>query len=227
MLWSAVQAVCAPLGQVGLERLCQKDLTAPLEKVEARIPITIRVATEADIDELTDLAEGLWSGSDEVGPYSRLGVRQTIVDRMDRGQKCFVAQIDDQIVHYNWIGFGSEETIAGTGRYLHLNDDEAVCHDGMTVEQYRGQRVHFAVHNEMLIWLRENGFRRAYTVVGVLDRPANITHHRLDWDFSGIMAYLITGKTKRPYVLRVSGTLDPFDHRVPADHTDRRPRRTS
>lgn len=221
VLWSAVEFAVSPVGQLGLESLCRKDLTGPLGSVEAKIPITIGPATASDIDQIVDLAEGLWSGTDGIGPYTRLGVRPTILDRFDRGQKCFVAKIGDQIVHYNWIGFDHEETIAGTGRYLHLNADKAVCHDGMTTEEYRGQRIHLAVHNQMLIWLKENGYRRAYTVVGALDRPANITHHRLDWEFSGVMLYLITRTTKRAYVLRVRGTLDPFNNRLPVDDSNR------
>lgn len=58
----------------------------------------------------------------------------------------------------------------------------------------------------MLNWLKQNSYRRAYTVVGALDRSANITHHRLDWDFSGTMLHLITKRSKRPYVIRVKGT---------------------
>ena len=212
--WNIAQAAIAPIGQLGLESLCQKDLTKPLSDVEAKIPITIGPAPRADIDQITALAEGLWDGVDEIGPYTRLGVRATVVDRFDRGQKCFVAKIGDQIVHYNWIGFGCEETIAGTGRFLVLDDGEAVCHDGMTVEQYRGKGVHLAVHNQMLIWLKEHGYRRAYTVVGTLDRPANITHHRLDWEVSGRMLYLITKRSRRVFVVRVGGTLDPFDERL-------------
>ena len=213
LLWSGVQNAVSPIGQLGLESLCQKDLTEPLPVVEARIPITIGPADANDIDQITALASGLWAGSDEIGPYTRLGVRGTVLDRFERGQKCFVAKIGDDIVHYNWIGFDYEETIAGTGRYLRLDDDEAVCHDGMTVQRYRGKGVHLAVHNQMLIWLKENGFKRAYTVVGALDRPANITHHRLDWEFSGVMLYLITHRSKRPFVVRVRGTLDPFNER--------------
>ena len=211
VLWRVFEDCLAPIGQVGLESICRKDLAVPLVDMTPRADVDISVATEDDIDQLVGLVESNWHDSDEVGPYTELGGRGTIVDRFQRGEKCFVAKIGTDIVHYNWIAFDREEAIAGTGLIVCLTDgQEAVCHDGFTVEAWRGMGIHPAVNSAMLRWLKESGYRYAYTVVGTVSRSSNITHHRLDWEFTGVMLYLISRRTGKARVWRLKGTLAPF-----------------
>lgn len=218
LLWKALVMCLTPLGKLGLESLCQKDLTQPLGEVWAKADITVCIATEADIEQLVTLVAGLWGHTGELGPYNELGIRGTILDRFRRGQKCFVGKIEREIVHYNWIGFDWEETIAGTGCFIRLRDDEAVCHDALTVEAWRGRGIHTAVHNQMLLFLKEAGYRRAYTVVGTLDRSSQKTHHRLDWQFSGTMLYFIPHGADKALIWRIKGVLDPFVYREKSAH---------
>lgn len=212
LAWNAVERAVRPVAQVGLESICQKDLTGPLSDVSARVEIEISPATESDVDQLVDLVKSNWDGTSEFGPYSELGFRATILDRMQRGQQCFVAKIGTDIVHYNWIAPDSEEAIAGTGLIASLAEGrEAVCHDGFTVEAWRGRGIHPAVNNAMLRSLKASGYQTAYTVVGTLDRPSNITHHRLHWRFSGVMLYFISRRARRSHVWCLKGTLAPFE----------------
>lgn len=60
MLLKALRTYLAPLGQLGLESLCQKDLTQPLGEVRAKADITVCIADEADIELLVTLVAGLW-----------------------------------------------------------------------------------------------------------------------------------------------------------------------
>ena len=213
MLWEALEPFLSPFGKLGLESLCRKNLTQPLGEVSARADITVCTATNADIEQLVTLVAGHWGHTGDLGPYTKLGIRGTILDRFRRGQKCFLSKIGREIVHYNWIGFHWEETISGTGRFIRLRDDEAVCHDGLTVEAWRGKAIHTAVHNQMLLFLKEAGYRTAYTVVGTLYRSSYITHHRLDWQFSGVMLYFISHRTGKAWICRIRGTLEPFVYR--------------
>ncbi len=211
LLWRAAESCLAPIGQAGLESICRKDLTAPLADVTARADIDISMATEDDIDRLVAVIESNWAGRDGLGPYGELGFRGTVVARFERGQKCFVAKVGDDIAHYNWIALDWGEAIAGTGLIARLTEgEEAICHDGFTVGAWRGLGIHPAVNNAMLQWLKESGYRYAYTVVGTVSRSSNITHHRLDWEFTGVMLYLISRRTGRAWVWRVRGTLAPF-----------------
>jgi RimJ/RimL family protein N-acetyltransferase len=214
LLLRAGERAFSPIGQAGLESICTKDLTTPLEEVKARAEIEIGLAGEDDVDQLEQLVASMWPSSYQYGPYAALGHRKTIVSRLQRGQKCFVARVGPDIVHYNWISLDWDEAIAGTGVVAFLAPgQEAVCHDGFTVTAWRGKGIHTAVNNAMLRWLQDAGYRTAYTVVGTLDRRSNITHHRLGWRFSGVFFYLISRRTRRAWVLRVKGTLRPYEKR--------------
>ena len=210
LLWETLATCVSPFGQLGLESLCQKDLRRPLEEVRARAGILICQAAEADMEQLVALVTGHWGHTVERGPYSKLGIRNTLLHRFHRGQKCFVGKIGEKIVHYNWIAFQWEETIAGTGRFIRLEQNEALCHDALTIEAWRGKSIHTAVHNQMLLFLKKAGYRRAYTVVGALDRASRKTHHRLHWEFSGTMVYFIPRGAGKARVWRARGTLNPF-----------------
>lgn len=212
LLWKGVEWVAAPIGQIGLESICHKDVSEPIDEVTARVDIEISIATEDDIDQLVELVESNWGHNDEYGPYTELGYRGTIVDRMERGSTCFVARHGCEILHYNWISFDWEEAIVGTGLVADLaGGRDVVTHDGFTVEAWRGKGIHTAVNNRMLRWLHDAGYQNAYTVVGTLDRSSNITHHRLSWRFSGVLLYLLPRRSGRPRVWRLKGTLAPFE----------------
>lgn len=212
MLWWVGERCLAPIGQAGLESICRKDLVAPLTDVTARVEIDISQATDDDIDQIVELARSNWRDLDDGGPYAELGHRGTVEDRLRRGQKCFVARSGTEVVHYNWIALDRAEAIAGTGLVAELAEgEEAVCHDGLTAPSFRGLGIHPAVNNSMLTWLKESGYRTAYTVVGAVARSSNITHHRLDWEFAGVMLYLISRRTGKARVWRLKGTLAPFN----------------
>jgi hypothetical protein len=201
-----------PIGRTGLETICRKDLSAPLTDGIARVEIDISQATDDDIDQIVELVRSNWPDLDEGGPYAELGHRGTVEDRLRRGEKCFVARSGTEVVHYNWIALDKAEAIAGTGLVADLIDgQEAVCHDGLTAPGFRGLGIHTAVNSSMLKWLKESGYRTAYTVVGTVDRSSNITHHRLDWEFTGVMLYLISRRTGKPRVWCLRGTLAPFN----------------
>lgn len=211
LLWWAGERCLAPIGQAGLESVCRKDLSGPLADLTARVEIDIAQATDDDIDQVVELVRANWRDLDEGGPYAELGHRGTVEDRLRRGDRCFVAKSGTQVVHYNWITLDRAEAIAGTGLFAELTTgEEAVCHDGLTAPGFRGLGIHPAVNNSMLKWLKESGYRTAYTVVGTVDRPSNITHHRSGWEFTGVILYLISRRTGKARVWCVKGALAPF-----------------
>ena len=121
-----------------------------------------------------------------------------------------MGKIGSEIVHYNWIFFHWEESVAGTGRFIYLKDDEALCNDACTVEDWRGKGVHTAVHNQMLSFLKKAGYRRAYTVVRTDNKSSQKTHHRLGWENCGTMLFFIPHGAEKAWIWRVRGTLGPF-----------------
>ncbi len=217
LLWRAVITFLSPLGSVGLVTFYQRDLTQPLKEILAKVEITICQAPESDVDHLVTLVARRYGPLKNLQWYSKLGIRDTILQRFRRGQRCFVAKIGTQIVHYNWIFFHWEESVAGTGRHIHLTHNEALCNDGFTIEAWRGKSIHTAVNNQMLRFLQQTGYRRAYTVVATDNKSSQKALHRVGWEPSGIMLYFIPHGAEKARIWRIKGTLDPFvRERIPA-----------
>ncbi|NIN00811.1 MAG: hypothetical protein GTO24_22840 [candidate division Zixibacteria bacterium] len=220
-LFLRVLPLClSPLGSLGLLNFFQKDLTEPLREVRAIVELTVGQATESDIDQLTRLVKKRYAHSKNLEWYSKLGIRNTILQRFKRGCKCFVGKVGKEIVHYNWIFFHWEETDPGMGCFIHLRDDEALCNDGFTAEGWRGKSVHTAVNNQMLRFLQQTGYRRAYTVAGTQNKSSQKALYRVGWAHSGTMLYFIPRGTKKTWIWRIKGSLGPFaEKQIPAYET--------
>lgn len=206
-LLQAVTRFMAPVGQLGLKALCQKDLTRPLKEIRAKVDIIASRATEKDIEQITALVVKRW------GPKARKDygiLRDDILRKLRRGSMCFVAKIGTKIVHYNWIFFKSIEPLTGVGPCIQLNDDEALCDDAYTEEAWRGKAIHTAIQYEMLLFLKKAGYRRIYTPAGLNNKSSLKTHHRLGWEFSGTMLYFVPHGSKWAWVWRIKGDLEPF-----------------
>jgi RimJ/RimL family protein N-acetyltransferase len=200
----------SPLGSLGLLDFFQKDLTEPLREIRAKVDITVNQAAESDIDQISKLVERRYSNSGTLEWYSKLGVRDTILERFQRGSKCFIAKIGEEIVHYNWIFFHREEVDPGTGLFIYLKDDEALCNDGSTSEAWRGKSIHTAVNNQMLCFLQQKGYRKAYTIVASQHKASKKGLYRVGWAYSGTLFYFVFRRTKKCLKWWIRGTLDPF-----------------
>jgi hypothetical protein len=203
--------VCfSPLGTLGLLNFFQKDLTEPVREIQAKVEITVSQATESDIDQITMLVKRRYAHSGTLEWYSKLGIRDTILERFQRGCKCFVAKIGEEIVHYNWIFFQREEVDPGTGLFIYLKDDEALCNDGSTSEAWRGKSIHTAVNNHMLRFLQRTGYRKAYTIVASQHKSSQKGLYRVGWTYSDSLLYFIFHRTKKCLKWRIRGSLFPF-----------------
>ena len=213
LLWRVLTKYARSIGRLGLKNLCQIDLTRPLGEIQAKVDISVCQATGADIEELSELVVRQWSPkAKQIDFY-----RDDILQRFDRGAKCFVGKIGTEIIHFNWIFFYSIEPAGGIGRYIRIGADEAICDDAYTAEAWRGQAIHTAIQNEMLLFLQQAGYRRAYTAVGAINKSSQKTHRRIGWDFTGTMLYFIPRGSKKAWIWRIKGTLDPFvDRKKPA-----------
>ena len=202
--WRIVVKCVSPLGSLLLANLYERDLTQPIAPVRAKVEVTLAQATPADADALAVLtarADGL--GSDRIP-----SVADEITRRFERGNLCFVARIGPQIVHYNWVSLGWQNSLAG--RFIVLPDDAAYCGGASTDEAWRGKAIHPAVHAMILRHLQTKGFRRAYTFAPFDNRPAWITVERMGWARSGVMMAFTPRWQARTRIWRVRGRLEPF-----------------
>jgi len=190
--------------------LLTKDLTSPLEKIPTKIDLTICQAAEADIEQLATLIFIQHGGSKDQPPFVTQNIRRRLSHLFRQGHRCFLGKINGEIVHYNWIFFHWNESVTNTGRYVILKDDEVLFNDAYTSEEWRGKAIHTIVQYHMLLFVKEAGYRRAYTFAPTNNKSSLKTHHRLQWKRSGIMVYFIPRGQRDAKIWRLRGTLDPF-----------------
>ena len=209
LLWRSLSQCVSPVGAVQLWTFYRRDLTKPLVETRARADVTITLATDADTDELAALVARRY-GPTRPGPYEKLGIGATILHRLRRGLKCFVARSGTEIVHYNWLAFQAEESLGDTGARITLREAEAYCSDAYTVETWRGKGIHTAVLHAMLDFLQKTGYRTAYTDVGTDNRSSWKTHERLGWEVCGTALDFRPRGGDTIWRWRMRGTLYPF-----------------
>jgi L-amino acid N-acyltransferase YncA len=175
-LWRVLAGCLSPFGELSLTRLYEKDLTGPMAAFAGKVNVTIGQATGSDIERVAELGATL-------GSLTASALRAQFSDRIRRGARCFVAKIDNQVVHYNWLIFDRMESWPSTQV---LREREAYCTDAYTVDAWRGRAIHTEVLYRMLLFLQEAGYRRAYTIVAAKNEASWKTHHRLQWQLSGI-----------------------------------------
>lgn len=206
LMWRILTWCLAPLGSLYVVWLCKKDLRGPLEDFAAQIPVEVVQATEADLETIAAMVAKRQSmtraGS---GWYRQLGIRSTIIERFQRGDKCFLGKVGQEVVHFNWIFFGWAEPISITGRYIYLKADEAMCNDGFTEAVWRGKSVHRVVNHEMLRFLKTSGYRIALTSVGADNLVSQKALRRIGWEFSALMVCIIPRGSSKEWIWQFDG----------------------
>jgi len=208
LLWRTLKLGLSPLGELGIVSFCRKDLTQPLGETQAKVDLIVSQATEADTDQLATLAAKRYSPKQKRELFKTWSIQETIRDRFQKGAKCFVGKIGAEMVHHNWIFFHRKEWLPEYS--IHLSDREALCDDAFTVEEWRGKAIHGAVHNQMLLFLQQSGFRTAYTYVYTDYNSSQKALRRLGWDFYGTLLYFSPHQSDKVLRWQVRGPLDPF-----------------
>jgi hypothetical protein len=210
-LWRIVMKLLSPLGSFGIATLYEKDLRYPIVDVRAKVDIIIIEATGlVDIERMMEVMASAPRGSRVIDVAE---VRTHVRELLQRGAKCFIAKVGDEIVHYNWLIFHWADVLpifSGGGRFIVLNDDEAFCTNAYTVAAWRGRAVHAAVLHKMLVSLRAAGIRKAYTVVRNDNKSSWKTHERLEWTVLGTVLYVKHRKMRRAWVCRTHGIASRF-----------------
>lgn len=138
-------------------------------------------------------------------------------DRLARGEKCFLAEVDGEIVHVNWSCFQWCEVVPGMP--IVLEPGEVYTTDAFTVSRWRGKKIHEAVLNEMLRCAQRRACTRAYTVTYWDNKRPQRGLQRLGWKVSGKLIYILPRGLHKVIVVRISGDLEPLCRGLPARTT--------
>jgi GNAT superfamily N-acetyltransferase len=195
-----VGRLTAPVRRVELHVNLRRELAAPIPDYRARAPIHVREATPEDIREVAAIR------------LPHLDVRDRYEQRLGRGQRCFVARVDDEIVGSNWLNTGQQ---VDEGRLVRLADDEVYSFDVFTAPAWRGRGIHGHLLHDMLDTARDEGYRVANTTAQVLRRRSMKGADHFDWERAGYFLTIAPPGGRAPWIVRLTGTLYPVAGAVP------------
>jgi GNAT superfamily N-acetyltransferase len=201
----------APWGELGCAVLLERSLLSDLPAAKADVEVTLRLALPSDIDEISRLySSDPWLYLVDGPPSSSTHQKacELYLDRLHRGELCFLAMSGDAIAHVNWICFSWGDALPE--HPIRLGDGEVCTTDGLTLPAFRGKGLHALVLRVMLARARERGYRHAYTL-GRVDRTASYKGlAQLGWTICGRVIYFLPhGHTKAWFLWR-QGKLDPL-----------------
>lgn len=131
----------------------ERDLAAPVEGGDARIDVTWRAATPADIEKLT------W----EDLRYDEFRKRNAI-EMLAEGSVCMIGEHEGQVAHIGWISF--DRLVAGP-LTQELGPGWAYFYDTRTPERFRGKGLQKAGIKARVEHARGLGHARGVNVVDV------------------------------------------------------------
>jgi len=217
LLWRILVKLVAPLGELSMEILYARDLTDEIAPLPARVYVTIREASAADIDAMLRL-EGLPVAGDESGPEvvqspaaaeaikEAVFFRRLFEERFERGENCLLGFVESELAHVNWLCRRAAEAIPGYP--IVLLPDEAYETDAFTAPRWRRLGIHKFAHNEMLRRARAWGCRRAYTMANFARRRSRLGSLRLGYRLYGALLYFVPRGSEHIYIFRLRGRLD-------------------
>jgi hypothetical protein len=201
----------APWGELGCDVLLERSLQDDLPAVKPDAEVSLRLALPSDIDEISRLYSSdpwLYLGEGPPTPASRAKARELYLDRLRRGERCYVAVCGEAIAHVNWICFSWGDALPE--HPIRLRAGEVFTTDAITLPAFRGKGLHAYVLRAMLADARARGDRHAYTLARV-DRTDTFPGlFQLGWRECGRVIYFQPrGRTKAWFLWR-RGDVEPL-----------------
>jgi ribosomal protein S18 acetylase RimI-like enzyme len=210
-LYPATARALARWGELGCEDLLQMSLAAELPPARPVAGIELRLATEADLDAVIAMyAADPWLYLADLAPDpdDPAQVRGLYLDRLRRGELCFLAMRGDQIAHINWSCYRWGDVLPD--QPLRLRPGEVYTTDAITAPAFRGQGLHTLVLRAMLAHARDRGIRRALTLARA-DRDATFKALReVGYRKCGRLIYFLPKGKHRAWILSRQGDLEPL-----------------
>ena len=210
-LWRLVCRLLSPWGELCWDILMERSLRDEPPAMRPLTEVTLRLAGPADIDEITRLYSSdpwLYLGEDSPAAEERSKARDLYLDRLRRGELCFLAMSGDRIAHVNWICFTWGDALPGYP--IRLRPGEVFTTDAITPPDFRGRNLHTFVNRVLLMQARERGARRAYTLSRI-DRADSMKGlFRVGWKICGRVLYFVPRGSERPRFLWRQGNLEPL-----------------
>ena len=193
--WSVLRRSLAPLARLDLWLICRSDLTKPLPPCHARVPIEVKPASGAELEQ----AARLDGGGESYAGWLRSWVRA--------GNACFVAKVGSEVVARGLLGTGN---LHFEDYCIVLGDGEVYLTGGYTAEAWRGRRIHLELEYRRMLAAQQAGARAAYTLVSVDNTRSMRNSFRTGYEAAGLVLGSKAGRSGSPRVWRLRGSLHPI-----------------
>ena len=161
--WGLVKHILTSLVYHNKWAIFVGDINAGHDTIEAKIPVTIRLANtaEQDIDKLVEL----WP-EDYAPPFStQQDIKDIIEGLLKDGEKCMIAEYEGKIVHMNWMGFHDTHRYHEYEKKRELKNDEVLSYYSYCSPDYRGNNLMGAVRAKIFDYLTENNYQKIIAYV--------------------------------------------------------------
>ncbi len=202
LFWRLICRGFRPLGILELVTIFERELEPPLQEIKAKVDLAVALAEKSEIESIIKL------GEERETKGRKAKIRNLILNRFQKGSLCFLGKIGTEIVHYNWISFNWEESLAG--RFLHLKENEAFFLDAFTPEKWRGEKIYPAVQYHIFHYLKQIGYRKVFTLVDIDNRSSKKTHYFHGWQTIGLVLCFTPRGAAKGWVWRIRGNVAPF-----------------
>lgn len=167
------------------------DLMQAVPHVESRVPVVMRRLQH-----------------DDMAAYARFRAqpveRLAAVRRLEQGDACVAAWLDDEIVSAGWYSFETA-WVDDLGRGLRLAPGEVFGYDLYTTERQRGLGVASVRGRWAAEHFRDLGYRRIVAEISPHNLPVHGTAQRLGYDTLGRAGFVRLGPWRRDFVLSAGG----------------------
>jgi GNAT superfamily N-acetyltransferase len=201
----------ASWGDLGCAVLLERSLLDDLPAVKPDSEVTLRLARPADLAEISRLYASdpwLYIVEGPPGPCSHELALDLYLDRLRRGELCFLAMSGDTIAHVNWVCFSWGDALPD--HPIRLRNGEVFTTDAFTLPAFRGKGLHAFVLRAMLAQARARGSRHAYTLTRV-DRTDTFKGlFQLGWRECGRVIYFLPRARTKAWFLWRTGKLEPL-----------------
>jgi len=134
----------------GTEIIYEYLLEMPIKKIEPKIKVTIRAATEDDLDKFKGIVN-----ERKIKLFKK---------RFKEDRICFMALDQGKIAYFGWISLDDEyESIFQI--MVKVNDKEAYWFDCHTIPEYKRNGLHSAITAKALTYLKDKGCKKVLTHV--------------------------------------------------------------
>ena len=128
------------------EILAERSLEEPIEEFKPKIKVTIRQATDNDLDKFKGIVS-----------ESKL---ELFKERFEEGRICLIALDGERVISFAWISSENEYEI-NCCIEVKLNEEEGYLFDDYTVPEYRYKGLQTALITKRLASLKEQAYRKA------------------------------------------------------------------